>query len=88
MGVTALATPALASKGRQVETFGLGAAPALLSVASRMILPIGARSALRDAVRRLNTRYEPRRPIDPALRRRLEARYAPEIDRLAGLLVH
>ena len=55
-------------------------------LAGWMILPVGARSALRDAVRRLNTRYEPRRPMDPALRRRLEAHYAPEIDRLAGLL--
>ena len=41
---------------------------------------------LRNALRRLNTRYEPRRPMDEELRRQLSAEFAPEVRRLSELL--
>lgn len=37
-------------------------------------------------LRRLNTKYEPRRPLAPELRQRLQAEFLPEIERLSNLL--
>jgi len=37
-------------------------------------------------VSRLNTKIEPRRPLAPELRVRLTAEFAPEVERLSGLL--
>jgi hypothetical protein len=39
-----------------------------------------------EALARLNARPEPRPPMKPALRRRLQAEFAPEVERLSGLL--
>jgi hypothetical protein len=41
---------------------------------------------LRGAVLAANSRQEPRRPLDPELRRRLSAEFAPEVSRLGELL--
>ncbi len=45
-----------------------------------------ARQGFKRWVRRLNTRYETRPPMDLALRRRLQAEFAPEVERLSTLL--
>jgi hypothetical protein len=44
------------------------------------------RLGLRSKIRQLNTRYESRPPMDPDLRRRLQAEFAPEVERLSALL--
>ena len=44
------------------------------------------RLGLRSKIRQLNTRYESRSPLDPELRRRLQAEFAPEVERLSALL--
>jgi len=44
------------------------------------------RRRLTTAVKGLNTRFEPREPMDPAVRERLQERFEPEIERLAALL--
>ncbi len=43
-----------------------------------------ARPAISAALRRLNTRVEPRPPLDPDLRRRLVEEFRPEVERLAA----
>jgi len=45
-----------------------------------------ARQGFKGWLRRLNTRYEPRALMDPELRRRLQAEFAPEVERLSALL--
>lgn len=45
-----------------------------------------ARQGFKGWLRRLNTRYEPRPPLDLELRRRLQAEFAPEVGRLSTLL--
>jgi len=44
------------------------------------------RLGLRSKIRQLNTRYESRPPMDRDLRRRLQAEFAPEVERLSALL--
>jgi hypothetical protein len=44
------------------------------------------RAAFRRKVHAMNTRYRPRPVMDPALRRSLEAEFAPEVERLSRLL--
>ncbi len=54
---------------------------------ARLFLPSArSRQRLRTALKRLNTRYTPRSPIPPDLRRRLAAELRPEIARLERLL--
>jgi len=45
-----------------------------------------ARQGVKGWLRRLNTRYEPRSPMAPELRRRLQVEFAPEVERLSTLL--
>lgn len=45
-----------------------------------------ARQGFKGWLRRLNTRYEPRSSLDPELRRRLQAEFASEVERLSVLL--
>jgi hypothetical protein len=53
---------------------------------AKALLPAPFRTDLRHAVQRLNIKYEPRAPMDPGLRRHLQAEFLPEIERLSELL--
>lgn len=49
-------------------------------------IPIPLRRRLLQGIRFLNTRYEPRSPMDPKLRRRLQAEFISEVEGLSQLL--
>jgi hypothetical protein len=53
---------------------------------ARASLPFPARRAIARSLIRLNTRYERRPPMPLELRRRLQAEFAPEVERLSRLL--
>jgi hypothetical protein len=59
--------------------------PGALRAAARMI-PTRTRYKIKTLLRKLGTSYEPRRPLDAALRAQLQQQLAPEVDRLAQLL--
>jgi hypothetical protein len=74
------------ARSRRVSEL-LWAAPAPLRRIVRVLLPSASvRETLARSLRRLNTREAPRSPIDPDLRRRLEAEFAPDVERLGRLL--
>jgi len=50
------------------------------------VMPGGLRRRLRWRLRLLNTKYESRPPMKPQLRRRLQAEFLPEVERLSELL--
>ena len=53
----------------------------------RLLVPSGAaRARLRRSLHGMNTAERPRPPLDPALRRSLEAEFAPEVRRLEAML--
>jgi hypothetical protein len=52
----------------------------------RMVVPFQARVELGKVVNRINTEYRPRPSMDPALRRRLQQQFAPEVEQLSALL--
>ncbi len=56
----------------------------------RWLLPLlglrPARQGFKGWLRRFNARYESRPPMDPGLRRRLQAEFAPEVERLSALV--
>jgi hypothetical protein len=49
-------------------------------------VPLGLRRRAEQRLRRLNTRVEPRRPMEPELRRKLLAEFRPEVRRLSELV--
>jgi hypothetical protein len=55
-------------------------------VVARTLLPHPVRIKLYRMVDSANTRYQQRPPMDPALRRRLQEQFAPEVARLGTLL--
>lgn len=60
--------------------------PLFIRKAVRLFLPEKIRWKMRMAVRNLNTRDESRKPMDPELRKILQAEFAPEVERLSELL--
>lgn len=60
--------------------------PTLRRLARLVVRDHRARASLRRRVATLNTVRRPRPPVDPALRRRLEEEFAPEVRRLEDLL--
>jgi hypothetical protein len=54
---------------------------------ARTTLPLSVRQRAQRRLRQLNTRVEPRPPMDPELRRRLIVEFRPEVERLGKLLV-
>ena len=54
--------------------------------AARLLLPFRFRMKVSPAIQILYTSYVPRPPMDPELRRRLQAEFAPEVGRLSELL--
>jgi len=52
----------------------------------RTLIPTQPRHKLKDGLKRFNRKYEPRRPMDPELRRHLKAEFLPEVERLSALL--
>jgi len=49
-------------------------------------IPRRWRWAIESGIRRLNSRYQPRRAMDPELRRRLQTEFAAEVQQLSNLL--
>jgi hypothetical protein len=60
--------------------------PGLVRGLVRAALPAQRRKRLYRAAKTLNARAQPRRPMDPDLRRRLIDEFAPEVARLGSLL--
>jgi hypothetical protein len=60
--------------------------PHIVKSFSHMIIPDNLRQTLVSSLRRLNTTNAPRPPMDTELRRRLQAEFAPEVERLSELL--
>jgi hypothetical protein len=60
--------------------------PAPVRTAVRAVLPRPALQAVFGQVRRLNTSYKSRAPLDPTLRRQLQAEFAREVERLSVLV--
>lgn len=60
--------------------------PRWASVASKLMFPLEARNAIKRAVKRLNTKYEPRRPVSVELRNSLKRDFLPEVERLSEIL--
>jgi len=61
--------------------------PDSVSRASRVVLPTRrGRVAVREWLKRLNTRYEPRAGMPPALRREMAEQLRPGIERLSAML--
>jgi len=52
----------------------------------RGLMPYLLRQKFFKGLRRLNTKYEPRPPMDPELRRRLQLEFLPEVEQLSKLL--
>jgi len=52
----------------------------------RLLGPQPVRSGFKGWLRRLNTKYEARPPLDPVLKRRLQEEFLPEVEQLSALL--
>ena len=60
-------------------------APVLLRL-WRTIVPVSMRNRIKDTTKRLNSRYQPRSPLEPAVRRRLLDDMASEIEQLGKVI--
>ena len=60
--------------------------PAIVSKVGRMLTSAERRHQLFQSVRELNTEHAPRQPLPAALRRQLQAEFAPDVERLSELL--
>lgn len=60
--------------------------PAWSNAISRVILPRELRRRIRSGLKSLNTRYEQRQPMDPEIRRELNALFSPEVLKLSDML--
>jgi hypothetical protein len=60
--------------------------PAIVRWLAGAVLTRPVRRRLARRIKQLNVRYVPRAPMDPELRRRLQAEFAPEVERLSALV--
>ena len=60
--------------------------PGWLSLPARVLFPIRLRRRIKDWVRRKNTKFVKRTPLDPALKKRLTEEMRPEVEKLSKLL--
>lgn len=60
--------------------------PSFPLVLSKMLIPRTIRRILRDKLQQLSVQYTPRPPMDLHVRKRLQAEFAPEVERLGKLL--
>lgn len=72
-------------RNRRMQEF-LVAPPLLLKYVFDAIIPPQYSGRLLPYLRRLNTRYVERPPLDPALRKRLQLEFKPEVKQLSKLL--
>jgi Sulfotransferase domain len=70
---------------RKLASF-LDPPPAIVSKVGRMLTTAERRHQLFQSVRELNTEHAPRQPLPAALRRQLQAEFAPDVERLGELL--
>ena len=68
-----------------LQTF-LRQPPPFVQALARALMPRRVREVLYDRARRLNTSYKPRPPMDPELKKRLRAEFAPDVEELGALL--
>ena len=60
--------------------------PQIAQSFAKVVMPQPLRQGLIEALKRYNTRYESQPPMDPELRKRLQAEFAPDVERLSELL--
>lgn len=60
--------------------------PNWVSTTANILFPPGVRDRIKNAIKRVNTNYHARQPLDAPLRLRLARETQPEIDRLGRLL--
>jgi hypothetical protein len=77
--------PSKQVRSRAVTRF-ISNPPRIVSRVARQVLPATARRRLYRSALQLNATPRPRPPMDPELRRRLRAEFAPEVRRLEQLL--
>jgi len=77
-----------ANKGVRSETLKkfLKAPPEAARIVGKVLIPEPVRHALYKRLRHINTKYQPRPPMDIKLRKRLQAELTPEVERLSELL--
>jgi hypothetical protein len=60
--------------------------PSALRTLGHALMPHRLRNALYDRLSHLNTSYKPRPPMDPELKKRLQAEFAADVEELGALL--
>ena len=60
--------------------------PSVVRTLTHALMPRGLRQVLYVGLRRLNTSYKPRPPMEPELKKRLKSEFAPEVQQLSQLL--
>ena len=73
------------SRSKRVQSL-LSRPPLPARVAVRTLLPRELRYRVASRLKKLNSRDEPRSPMDPKIRENLQREFAPEVERLSRLL--
>jgi len=60
--------------------------PRILQRAARLFIPSSSRRRLAMSIRRMNTLYRERQPLDPSLRESLQCEFKPDVEHLEQLL--
>ena len=60
--------------------------PLLTKSVGKILIPSAFRTKLLRALKKINTKYLPRPPMDAELRKKLQAEFAPEVENLSKLL--
>ena len=81
----AVVNPNKRTRSKALRSF-LQEPPETMRSMTKSVLPGPVRYKVKELARRLNTRYEPRPPMDPELGRRLRREFALEVESLGGLL--
>jgi hypothetical protein len=81
----AIVNPSKQPRSRLLTRF-IASPPGWVRRVAAVVLPPAQRKRLFRRALALNSRTAPRAPIDPALRARLRAEFAPEVRRLGALI--
>ena len=81
----AIANPNKSSRSESFQSF-LRQPPSALRTLSHALMPRRLREVLYARLRHLNTSYKPRPPMEPELKKRLQAEFAPDVEELGALL--
>ncbi len=72
-------------KNKTLQKF-LVAQPPVVQFFSKNIIPSPLRQTMRTLLKKINTQYQPSPPMDTALKKRLQAEFALEVEQLSNLL--